>query len=68
MAIETYSLLVFLDVLVRKKSDRLLGHTVYSTTNSMYLQLLASLNHCLLKDRVVPAQMDQSTFMAQSGL
>jgi hypothetical protein len=67
VAIKTNSLLVFLDVLMRKKSDRLLGHTVYSTPNSMHLQLLASLNHRLSKDRVVPAQMDQNTLMAEYG-
>jgi hypothetical protein len=49
MAMETNSLLVFLDVLMRKKSDRLLGHTVYSTPTSMHLHLHASLDHRLSK-------------------
>lgn len=49
MVIETNGLLVFLDVLVRKKSDRLLVHTVYSTPIGMLLHLHASLDHPLSK-------------------
>ena len=56
---------MFLDGLVRKKFDTSLDHTVYSTPTSMHLQLHASLDHCLTKNRVVPAQMDQNAFMAR---
>lgn len=40
---------MFLDVLIRKKSNRLMDHTVYSTPTSMHLHLDAGLDNHLSK-------------------